>query len=155
MIYLGLTNNKKQENQEWLDLCKYVHDEILQYGSDLKFPKYLVLRLRGLRNGQFLANKKHKPMASYDYKVILYTFKAYRLQILQHINKTEFVDEKHKINSIMVFIENNINDMVIRLQNAKKAKEKAELIEVDNIYHEGAGYITKTKEENNNLKDLW
>lgn len=148
---------KKQENEEWLTLCKYVHDEILQYDSSLKFPRYLALRLRGLSSGQFMANKKQKPMASYDYKTILYTFKACKPKILQHMmaNQTKFADEKHKINSIMIFVENDINDMVIRLQNAQKAKEKTEMIEIENFYNEGANYISKSKKENSNLNNLW
>lgn len=149
------TIDKKQENQEWIELCEYVYDEILQYSSDLKFPKYLVLRLRGLRNGQFLANKKIKPLASYDYKVILYTFKACKYKILQYINKTEFNDEKHKINSIMMFIENEINDIVIRLKNAQKAKEKTVNLPLENQINNNADYKVKSKDVIKELEELW
>jgi len=55
----------------------------------------------------------------------------------------------------MVIIENNINDMVIRLKNAETAKNKAENIEIDNVFHEGAEYKTKTKLLNSTLEDLW
>jgi len=148
---------KELIHKDWLELCDYVHTEILQYDSNLKFPRYLALRLRGLHNGEFLANKKLQPLANYDYKVILYTFKVCRPKILQYFmaNKTKFNDERHKINFIMLIIEQNINDMVIKLKNAETAKLKAENVDFENIYHEGAEYQSKTKKPNNALEDLW
>jgi len=148
---------KDQIQKDWLELCEYVRLEILQYNPDLKFPRYLALRLRGLHEGNFMANKKLQPLGNYDYKIILYTFKICKPKILQYFfaNKTKFNDERHKINTIMVIIESNINDMVIRLKNAETAKEKAINVEMENIYHEGADYQPKTKKENNNLEDLW
>lgn len=146
-----------EDNKIWISLCEYVKKDIMGYSDDMKFPKFIALRLRGLSKGQFMANKKQKPLANYDYQTILYTFKSCKLDILNGFksNNTKFQNEQHKFNYALVIIENNINDMVIRLQNAKKAKEKAETIEVDNIYHEGAEYINRTREQNNNLKDLW
>lgn len=148
---------KPRKDQDWIDLYEYVKKEIMGYSDDLILPKYIVLRLRGLASGQFMANKKQTPLGSYDYKTILYTFKICKSSILTGFkaNNTKFKDEQHRFNYVMVIIENNINDMVIRLKNAKIAKEKAENIEMENIYHEGAEYQTKTKEANDTLKDLW
>jgi hypothetical protein len=151
-------NNNANKNQDWIDLYEYVKKEIMEYTKDLILPKYIVLRLRGLAKGQFLANKKITPMGSYDYKTILYTFKICRQNILSGFrsNNTKFVDEKHKFNYAMVIIENNINDVVIRLKNAETAKIKAENVNMENIYHEGAEYLPKTKKIiNNTLEDLW
>lgn len=147
----------KEENEIWLELCDYVKKEIMGYSDDMKFPRFIALRLRGLSKGTFMANKKHKSLANYDYKTILYTFKACKLDIINGFksNNTKFTNEQHRFNYCMIIIENNINDMVIRLQNAKKAKEKTETMEVDNLYHEGAEYKSKIKTENINLKDLW
>ncbi len=145
------------QDPEWINLYEYVKKEIMEYPDDFKLPKFIILRLRGLAKGQFLANKKQPPMANYEYKTILYTFKICKLSILTGFksNNTKFTNEQHKFNYAMVIIENNINDMVIRLKNAKSAKEKTESLKMDNINHEGAEYISKTKKENNNLKDLW
>lgn len=147
---------KERKDIDWVDLYEYVKKEIMGY-TDEKLPKYIVLRLRGLSKGQFLANTKNQPMANYDYKTILYTFKICKQNILIgfRTNNTKFTDEKHKFNYAMVIIENNINDVVIRLKNANLAKEKAEKIELENIYHEGAEYTAKTKVENKTLEDLW
>lgn len=148
---------KNQENEEWLTLCEYVKNEIMGYSDDMKFPKFIALRLRGLSKGTFMANKNQKPQASYDYKTILYTFKACKLNIINGFksNNTKFTNEQHRFNYLMVIIENNINDMVIRLKNAKKAKEKTENIPLDNQTNEGATYTSKNKKIIKELEELW
>jgi len=148
---------KSKKNEDWISLCEYVKKEIMGYSDELKFPRFIALRLRGLGEGKFIANKKQEPLANYDYKTILYTFKICKYDILNGFknNNTKFTNEEHKFNYAMVIIEKNINDMVIRLQNAKKAKEKAETINLDNIYHESAEYSNKTKKTNYSLEDLW
>jgi len=150
-------NLKSKIYKEWCELYEYVKKDILEYEPDLKLPNYVLLRLKGLSKGQFIANKKMTPMASYDFKTILYTFKLCKQDILIgfRTNNTKFTGEQHKFNYAMVIIESNINDMVISLKNAETAKSKAENIETDNIFHEGAEYKTKTKIINNTLKDLW
>lgn len=147
----------KNDDSSWNDLYEYIKKEIMEYSEDLKLPKFIILRLRGLNAGQFMANKKQTPIANYDYKTILYTFKICKASILTGFktNNTKFTDERHKFNYAMVIIESNINDMVIRLNNAKVAKEKAEVLNIDNIYHEGAEYQTRLKDHNDKLKELW
>lgn len=149
--------NKKQEHKEWLELCEYVFKEILQYDSGIKFPRYLALRLRGLHNGQFMANKKHKPLANYDYKIILVTFKFCKHNILKYIdqNKEKIKNERHLINTIMIFIENEINNIVLKLKISIKAEEKTVNIELENQTHKGAEYKTKIKDINKELEGLW
>lgn len=148
--------SKKEETQnDWIDLYEYVKKDIMEYPNDFKLPKYMVLRLRGLAKGQFIANKKHKPIANYEYKTILYTFKACKLKIIDTIKNTVFNNEQHKFNYIMVVIENNINDMVIRLKNAKKSEEKTINIKLENHTHENAEYKTKSKNINKDLEELW
>lgn len=150
-------SNKPRKDQDWCDLYEYVKKEIMEYSDDLKLPSFIILRLRGLANGNFMANKKQNPLANYEYKTILYTFKICKQDILAGFktNNTKFKNEQHKFNYAMVIIESNINDMVIRLNNAKEAKQKAESINLENIYHDGAEYTTKTKKANYSLEDLW
>jgi len=146
---------EKKDMTDWNNLYDYVKLNILGY-NDMNLPKYMVLRLQGLSKGQFMANKSIKPMASYDYKTILFTFKACKQDIMSGLmsNQTKFTNEEHKFNYIMVIIEKNINDIVIRLKNAKNAKEKAETVNMDHIFTNGAEYKTKTK-VNEKLNDLW
>ena len=147
---------KKQEQKNWLELCDYIFKEILQYETGIKFPRYLALRLRGLHEGKFMANTKQKPLANYDYTLILLTCKYCKYSILQYLGKRDQIkDERHLINTIMLMIENEINNVVSRLSNSKKAEEKTINIELENQIHEGADYKTKIKKVNKELEELW
>lgn len=146
----------KEKQEKWLKLCSYVHKEILGYSEEMKFPKKLALRLKGLSRGQFLANNNIEPMAEYSFDDILLTFKINKLDILISAgDKGKFKDESHRINYIMVIIENKINDVVLRKSKLNKEKEIIESVEVQ----EGrkADYIKKTKKSkvSSRLSDLW
>lgn len=145
----------KEEIKEWNELYEYVKTTILGYNKDKKLSKWFVLRLVGLHEGKFCANKTIKPMANYDYKTILMTFKMNKIDILNGIkDKDKFKDEQHKINYIMVIIENKINDTYDMINRVNKAKEKAKTIEITNN-DDKAEYKRRTKEvKNSRLKDL-
>lgn len=150
-----MSNKKPTEWKDWCDLYEFVKKEIMGYTPDMKLPQYMVLRLKGLAKGQFLANPNQKPMASYDFKIILYTFKICKTKILDwfRLNEVKFKDEQHKFNSSMIFIEKEINDVVIRLKQAKKIQEKTENINLEHFANETAKYKKKSKDTN--LTDLW
>ncbi|WP_283697638.1 hypothetical protein [Clostridium perfringens] len=147
-------SNKKQE--KWLELCEYVKKEILEYDDEMKFPKILALRLKGLSNGVFIANTNIRPLASYEFEDILLTFKMYKLDILIAIrDKSKFKDENHRINYVMVIIENKLNEVVIKRKKIEKEKSRAESVEIQNNDVK-ANYIRKTKsKKNDKFKDLW
>ena len=145
----------EQETKEWDELYQYVKKDIFEYDSE-KLHKYMILRLRGLKEGKFIANTKVVPMANYEFSHILYTFKANKMKIKQIIKSQDFKNEQHKFNTIMMIIEREINDMVNRLKQANKSKQKIEDMSVENIIHEGAEYKSnKTKKISNELKNLW
>lgn len=56
---------KKEEKSSWNELCDYVKREILEYDENMKFPKYLALKLQGLKKGEHIANKNIRASASY------------------------------------------------------------------------------------------
>ena len=149
--------SKKEENKQWNALYEYVKKEILEYTDDMQLPRFMILRLRGLRNGKFMANKNSKPMASYDYNTILLTFKACKYDILRYTKQGIFKDEQHRFNYIMVIIENNINDIVMRLKNVKRQEKKIDIIDIEIIQRdETAEYTKKSKETTNKrLDNLW
>ncbi len=152
-----LTINKNQELKDWDSLYQYVKKEIMKYGDDMKLPKYMVLRLKGLNKGQFIANKSQKTYANYSFNIILLTFKACKQDILKYTSQNIFKDEKHRFNYIMTIIENNINEIVLRLDNKKNQEEKIENLKIDNIQdNKSAKYTKKTKEiQNDRLNELW
>ena len=114
-----------KEKQEFDKLYQYVK-KILGYSDDMALPKFMVLRLKGLTEGKFMANKKTTSKASYDYYTIYLTFIYCKDKIQKALQTKKFANEQNKFNYIMAIVENNINDVVIRLKNAKKSKQVAE-----------------------------
>ena len=145
------------KDKEWKELCDYVKKEILQYDDKMKFPKYLALRLQGLKKGQHIANNECEIQAHYDDYTILCTFKLCKKRILDylHDNETKIKNEQHKINLIMKFIEPEINDVYLRLRNAKRMRESIEGESFDNQSNDGAEYKKRTKDVNEKLKKLF
>ena len=126
----------EQEKIDWDNLYQYVR-KLLGYDETMALPRFMVLRLKGLKEGKFIANKKNKTTAQYDYKTIYLTFIYCKDKIHKALQTKSFTSEQNKFNYIMAIVENNINDVVIKLRNAKKSKQIAEKqvekIEIDII----------------------
>lgn len=148
---------KEPKNKEWIDLCEYVKKEILQYDDNMKLPKHLILKLQGLKKGLHIANNNIDSEACYDDYTILCAFKLCKRKILDYLvkNETKIKDETHKINLIVKMVEPEINDVYIRLQQAKKKEEKIQSESFDNQFNECAEYSKKTKDVNDKLKKLF
>jgi len=145
----------KQELEEWNDLYEYVKNDILKYDEKLALPKNLVLRLKGLQQGKFIANKKTKALGDYSFKIILMTFKINKYEIVNALtDKSKFKDESHMINYMMAIIEKKINDTYSRLNRLEQSQIKGENLEITESENK-AEYKQKTKEvKNSRLKEL-
>lgn len=119
----------EQEIQEFDKLYQYVK-KMLGYSDDMALPKFMVLRLKGLKDGKFIAKKNVKAMAQYDYNTIYLTFIYCKDKIQKALQTKSFTSEQNKFNYIMAIVENNINDVVIKLRNVKKTEEKIEKAEI-------------------------
>lgn len=148
---------KEKDNKDWIELCEYVKKEILEYDDNMMFPKYLALKLQGIKKGQHIANNNIEEQAHYDDKTILCTFKLCKKKIVTylHQNEKKIQDEKHKINLILKMIEPEINDVYLRLQEAEKVRARVENGSFDNQTNNGADYVKKTKEVNEKMKKLF
>lgn len=146
----------QQEKEDWDKLYQYIKTEIFEYVNE-KLPTYMVLRLKGLADGKFMANKYTKPMAKYEYQHILYTFKINKIKLKEIVKSSKYKNEQHRFNTIMLIVEKDINDVVERLNQNTKSEEKLEKIDLINITHEGAEYKNKTQDKhiNNELDELW
>ena len=145
-----------EENQDWIELYEYVRANIMGYDKNQALPSYVVVRLQGLPKGKYMGSNKTLDRANYSYKTVLNTFKYCSPDIHRALRTGGFNGEQHKVNYIFKIVENNINDVYMREKNAKKAKEKAETIEIDTISYTGAEYQRKTKDVTNKLlEDLW
>jgi hypothetical protein len=121
---------------DWDALYNYVKLDILNY-QDKKMPKEMVLRLIGLKDGKFYANNNVKKEATYDYKLILLTFKLMKGTILMKI------------------VESEINNVKDRIEAKKKSEEKLQEIDLSHQVHEQSNYSKKSGEVNEKLKNLW
>lgn len=145
----------EQEIKDWKELCSYVKKDILKYDDSIKFPKFLILRLKGLKNGKFMANNKTEPLANYTFSEILLTFKANKIYLDNILkNDQKFKDEKHKINYIMTIIESKITDIALRYRRVEDSKLRGENIEI-HTNNNKSEYKSRTKAvTNSRLKGL-
>ena len=151
----------EQEKIDWDNLYQYVR-KLLGYDETMALPKFMVVRLKGLTEGKFMANKKTKSKASYDYYTIYLTFIYCKDKIQKALQTKKFTNEQNKFNYIMAIVENNINDVVIRLKNEKKVEEKIEKtevvdyeIKVDKTNSDIKSYKSDNKTFNSLTDNLW
>lgn len=145
-----------KEDKNWSKLYEYVKTEILGYDVAQAIPSSLVLRLKGLRTGKYMANNNIDDRAGYTDEVILLTFKICKAQIMAGTQGKSFKDETHKFNYICKIVENNLNDTYIHLQNAKKQDTENEHFDTEILNDRGSNYKQKTKPISNpRLKNLW
>ena len=149
---------KTDKNKDWLDLCKWIEINIFNYdGVKQKLQKKASLMLRGLAKGQDVANNLHDTFGEYPYDVILMTFKANKMTILNAIKNKDFDnDESKKMLYVCAIVRDKINDMYSRYLNAQKAQEKVESVDTSIMEYEGAEYKGKTERKiNKRLEGLW
>lgn len=156
MAETGTKHMNSEEKRQWDELYQYVRKEILQYDNNQSIPPSLVLRLKGLSTGKLIENKSIEDKAKYSYEIILYTFKLCKPNILSAIKTKSFNNEMSKFLYICKIIENNINDVYLRVVNAKKSQEKTESINVGNLSHKGAEYQSKSEDSSNErFEEIW
>ena len=145
----------KEEKEQWNELSEYVKKEILRYGDDTKFPRFLALRLKGLANGQYIVNNNQKLQGKYTFYEIKITFMYCKQDILYGFSKNVFEDENHKISYMMKIVELQLNTIRERLRSKQRQEERIEQIEV-NTEESNIKYVNKNKDKNinNRLKGL-
>ena len=150
------TRMSETEKEQWENLYQYVKKEILMYDDSQSIPSNLILRLKGLSKGKYMENKSHKDKADYSYEIILYAFQISKPTILSAIKGKTFDTEMQKFNYICKIVENNINDVYIRLNNVKASVKKTQNIDTKIFENKGSKYSKKTVDNTNpKLKDLW
>ncbi|MGM9543900.1 MAG: hypothetical protein ACI3T9_02845, partial [Romboutsia timonensis] len=75
------------------------------------------------------------------------------MEIQYALDNYDFSDIKHKINYMMVIVENNINDMRERMKRVKIQEELTNNIE--EVPDTELEYKPKVKKKNKNLDDLF
>ena len=144
------------EKEQWDRLYQYVKKEILMYDNSQSIPSNFVLRLKGLTKGKYIENKNIEDKADYSFEIILYTFQICKQTIMKALATKTFENESNKFNYICKIIENNINDVYLRVNKAKKTEEDIQLLETNVLTYSGGIYQKKTEElKNKRLNELW
>lgn len=152
----------EKDKQDWDTLYAYVK-KILNYDETMALPKFVVMRLKGLSEGKYYANKKTKTMAQYDYHTIYLTFVFCKDKIQQALQTKNFANEQAKFNYVFAIVNNNINDVVLRLKKAKKVEKKienSEIVDYEIKVNKNTNSNTKSKKTDFNTfasltNDLW
>lgn len=144
----------EKEKQDWEDLYYYVKNNIMGYDENQALSSTMVLRLKGLSTNKFIENNNIQSTANYSYETILNTFKFCSPDISRALRTNNFKNEQHKFLYITKIVENNINNVYMRMKNAQKAKEEARNTVVDAPTHTGAEFKPREK-KNDKFSDLW
>lgn len=157
---MGKSTSKKmteEEKKQWDELYQYVKTEIMLYDSNQALPNTIVLRLKGLTKGKLIENRNIEDKAKYTYDIVLYTFKINKTIIFNALHGKTFKNEVSKFIYIAAIVENNINDVCLRIKNAERSKEKTQTVNIDSIYNHGAEYKRKTKDNkvSKKIEGLW
>lgn len=145
-----------EEEKKFKELCEYVKREIMGYDENQKLSKHMCLRLRGMKDGKFIANKTTPSMAHYSYDIILLTFKYIKHHGLDNILLTKkFSSEEHKFNYIMVIVSNNINTVYNKVKKIREEQNRSDNIKVVELPNYKNKYESNSKKVNKDLEKFW
>ena len=144
----------EKEKQDWEKLYNYVKGNIMGYDENQALSSKMVLRLKGLLTYKFIENGNIADTANYSYETILNTFKFCSPDIQRAIRINGFKDEMHKFLYITKIVENNINNVYMRMKNTEKAKEEARNTTVEAPTHTGAEFKPRENKKDK-FTNLW
>lgn len=146
----------EEEKKLWEELYYYVK-ELLGYDKNQALSSTMVLRLKGLLTNKFIENGNIQDGANYSYEVILNTFRYCSLDIKKALRTGSFKDEWHKFLYITKIVENNINNVYVKMKGVKKSEEKIDDVDTTIANYIGVGYQVKqdTRNREDKFSDLW
>lgn len=145
----------KEEREQWDRLYDFVRYKVMGYDENISLSRNMVLRLKGMVNGKFMANRNTKNTAHYSYEVVLNAFKYSMPDINRAISRVSFVDEGHKFNYIMRIVDGNLSTVYLRMKNAERAKEEAEKADISYAAEYVNTFKPKKTNINKGLDELW
>lgn len=145
-----------KEKEQWNKLCEYVKTDIMCYDTNQTLSSKMILRLRGMHDGKYIANKSVESLAHYPYDIILLTFKYVKPRIDWKLQENKFVDDMHRFNYVMKIVEENLNLIYNKVKKLKEEQKKVEQIEVVDIPNYNNKYIKSNNKVNDeSLKEFW
>lgn len=147
--YLVKNNDEEKllaETDDWAEVYEYFKHQILNLDEGKNLSPHAVNRLQGLRVGQYMrsATNTRALKRGYPYKVILNTLRYSKRNIDYAVKHKNFKSEKHKIDYIMVIVQNNINFIQKRMDDLAHQREKVEKLKKEEVTTtQGAAYKRK------------
>lgn len=132
---------RRNEKKKFDRVYEYIKNEIFQLHPNQNLSSHLVLRLQSLRSGEYLM-KGSKVDRAYTYEEMYYSFVASRNDIVNAFKSTEFTNEQHKIDYMMVIMHSHINIISERLKRKEKAEDSLQYISSDIVIQKNE-YIKK------------
>lgn len=135
---------------------KWIHNNLLQYDDKQIISPMLRKRIKDLAY-----NKDGEQL--YTFPMILYTAMTHAKEIKFAFSNKDFQDDKHKINYIMVVINNDINRVKQKVLDYQREQEKASVYVEDaqkladnKMLNGSQRYINKTENiDSERLEKLW
>ena len=115
----------------------------------------MALRIQGLRNRQFISNKNLEGSGNYSYDVIFNTFKYCKPELQKRLSSMSFADENHKFNYVLKVVEENLNNVSVKMKKMEKSKKEAESYDISEVINYTATFRPKETKVNDRLKHLW
>lgn len=150
------THMTREEKEKWDELYMYVRSNVMGYDENVCLSSNMVLRLKGMLNGKFMANNLIGDKAHYSYDVVLMAFKYSMPEIRRAMDRVSFVDENHRFNYIMRIVDSNLSTVYLRMKNAEKIKKEVEKETTTVDEHKAVEYkpIKKTVKKDK-FANLW
>lgn len=149
-----------RDPEQWKELCAWVELNIFGYEPTQKLQRNACLTLDGLRKGQITSNNNCESYGEYPLNVILLTFKANKVIILNAIRGKNFDSEDKKMRYVCSIVRDRLNDTYSRWLNAQKSQKKVETVDTSIMSYQGAEYQRNTqtnenKEKESKYEGLW
>ena len=151
-------NGEPRADADWIEFAEYVKTNILCYDEKQGFPQNLAIRLKGLQSGVFMKNNNLESEADYRYDVLLTTAKLVKDRVLNYYKNNERIitGERHKWNLLCKFIEQEIDDVYIRVTRREDAEEKLDRYDISHLFTEQADFIQGEQVEIEDwMKEIW
>ena len=110
----------KKDIEDWSKLYNYVKKNVLGYDEMQMLTKNQSLRLKGLLNGKYIANKNIESTVDYSSEIVLLTFKYSMPDIRKALSTVWFANEDHKFNYILKIVHGNIDTVFAKMEELNK-----------------------------------
>lgn len=146
-----------EERQAWIDLDWYIRQNVMGYDENQGLNTNMVLRLKGLRWGQCIANTDNNKFANYTFDVILNTYKFCLPKIKKAFEHKRFDNDMNKFNYALAIVNNNIAEVYRRMKNMEQSAEQAEVHAHNTEQTNTVEYkpINNNKKKQEKFNDIW